>query len=142
MKLNGIILLLLNILNSHSYQPLIPYSTNYDLICGKWIIDGSKTKIEINTNEIIAYEGVSEIVLTPKIINNNPLTLHLNSLNIRKYPDKLNLNSLKALKWINKIRIHGIDIEIEKVEEPLSIKWSVLNKKGSCYLIKDNFNKF
>ena len=136
MKLNGIIILFLNIWNSHSYQPLIPYSTNFDLIKGNWIIEGSQTKIEINTNEIIAHEGVSQVVLTPKIIKNEPLTLHLNSLDIRKYPNKLNFNSLKALKWINKIRIHGIDIQIDKIDDPLNVKWSVLNKKGNCYLIK------
>jgi hypothetical protein len=116
--------------------PLYIPSPNFNLIHGNWIIKGSNTKIKIDNKEVIAFEGVSQVVLTPKVIQNNPLILHLNSLHIRKFPNHLDSNAFTALKWINKIRIHGINITINSIEDPLFVNWEILDKKGDCYLIK------
>lgn len=113
-------------------------------LSGKWLIKGSKAYINIKEQEIVVDKGVSQISMIPRLISNEPVKIHLNSLKIKKYPRVLNFNAVKAYSWIKKIQEHGIDIEINSDSidnSTLNVIWSVKEHSGQCVLQKDVLQK-
>lgn len=108
------------------------FSPNFQKLYGNWIIQDSTTKVQITDNLITVDSEGSQVAMTPNIITNQPLKIHLNSLTIKKYPTKLTPDSFKALKWIHKINVHGIDLEFQNNQ----VYWNIHDiKNGSCHLI-------
>ena len=111
---------------------------SFNLPVGKWTIKGSNTILNINKTQIIINEGVSELSMKPNILNLSPLKLHLNSLEINKYPKNFDRRVFKAIKWIHIIKKHGIFVEfVDKVNDTTYlVSWVIDTNKGECILEK------
>lgn len=111
--------------------------TNYPL--GKWIIKGTNTELHINNNEIVLSESDTKIKMKSNCINDEPLLVYLNSMEIQKYPKYVNRRIFTAINWIYKIQKHGIIIEVKDISpETKSINWKIDTKTGECIISQNN----
>lgn len=107
--------------------------SNYPL--GKWLIQGTTTELHIKREEIILQERDTLIKMKSNCINNEPLKIYLDSMEINKYPKTVNKRIFTAINWIYKIQKHGIIIEVKDVSTDLkSINWKIDNKTGECLI--------
>jgi len=110
--------------------------SQFSKLKGRWSIKGSKAVLHIEDKRVTMLNGNAQIVMRPKMINNDPLKIHLDSLQIKKYPSQIDHNAFTALAWIHNIKKNGIDLEINATDSEIVVNWLIKGKKGELTLEK------